>query len=130
MPSHEPSADPPQSPQPARSPSPPARLGRYRIIGQVGAGGFGVVYRGYDEELHRDIAIKVPHAHRITSEAAGNDFLAEARNLAVLDHPGIVPVYDVGRTEDGTYYIVFKFIEGHSLAAQSRQGREAGVQAV
>src|SRR3954451_699844 len=87
------------APQAAAPPPPPARLGRYRIIGQVGAGGFGIVYRGYDDELHRDGAIKVPHRHRISSEKEGADFLAEARNLAILDHPGIVPVYDVGRSD-------------------------------
>src|SRR5215831_17154663 len=76
----------------------PARLGRYRVTAQLGSGGFGVVYKGYDEELRRDVAIKLPHRHRITCPADIETYLAEARILASLDHPGIVPVHDVGRT--------------------------------
>src|SRR2546425_414940 len=79
----------------------PERLGRYRISGTLGSGGFGVVYKGRDDELGRDVAIKVPHRQRIASPEDVEDYLAEARTLAGLDHPGIVPVYDVGRTDDG-----------------------------
>src|SRR5262249_42104864 len=95
----------------------PARLGRYRITGTGGKGGFGVVYRGYDEELRRDVAIKVPHRHRVAQSEDVEAYLAEARLLASLDHPHIVPVHDVGRTEDGRCYIVSKFIEGSDLAS-------------
>ena len=50
-------------------------------------------------------------------------YLAEARALAKLDHPNIVPVYDVGRTDDGLCYVVSRFVEGSDLAARLRQGR-------
>ena len=90
----------------------PARLGRYRIVAQLGVGGFGVVYRGYDDDLRRDVAIKVPHRERLASAADAEAYLAEARVLAGLDHPGIVPVYDFGRTDDGLCYVVSKFVEG------------------
>jgi serine/threonine protein kinase len=81
----------------------PQHLGRYRILERLGKGGFGVVYRGHDDELRRDVAIKVPHRHRLASPEDAEQFLAEARVLARLDHAGIVPVYDVGRTDDGLW---------------------------
>ncbi len=103
----------------------PSRLGRYRIVAKLGEGGFGVVYRGYDEALNRDVAIKVPHRHSVHT---ARDF--EARVLAALDHPGIVPVFDIGRTEDGRCYVVSKFVEGHDLAERLRQGRLGVAEAV
>ena len=62
----------------------------------------------------------MPRRADITSTAGANDFLAEARILATLDHPGIVPVYDVGRTAEGRCYIVSKLIDGSDLAARMR----------
>jgi formylglycine-generating enzyme required for sulfatase activity len=108
----------------------PARLGRYRITARLGAGGFGVVYRGYDDELRRDVAIKVPHRHRIESAADAEAYLAEARILAGLDHPGIVPVHDLGRTGDGLCYIVSKFIDGGDLAGRLKERRPPLAEAV
>jgi serine/threonine protein kinase/formylglycine-generating enzyme required for sulfatase activity len=101
----------------------PRQLGRYRIVDRLGKGGFGVVYRGYDEDLQRDVAIKVPHRQRIASDADAELYLAEARNLAGLDHPGIVPVYDLGRTGDGLCFVVSKFIAGSDLAHRLQEGR-------
>jgi serine/threonine protein kinase/formylglycine-generating enzyme required for sulfatase activity len=108
----------------------PARLGRYRILGRLGAGGFGVVYRGHDDELGRDVAIKVPHPHRLASPEAAAAYLSEARILAGLDHPHIVPVYDVGRGDDGRPFVVSKFIEGSDLARKVRSSRPKGTEAV
>src|SRR5262249_31518343 len=70
----------------------PPYLGRYRVTAQLGAGAFGVVYKAHDDDLGRDVAIKVPHRHRIATAADIEAYLAEARMLATLDHPGIVPV--------------------------------------
>jgi formylglycine-generating enzyme required for sulfatase activity len=108
---------------------PPPQLGRYRITGQLGSGGFGVVYKGHDEELRRAVAIKVPHAHRVARDEDADVYLTEARALAALDHPGIVPVYDVGRTDDGLCYLVSKFIAGEDLATRLRCGRPTPVDA-
>jgi serine/threonine protein kinase len=93
----------------------PTQLGRYRITGKLGSGGFGVVYRAHDDELRRDVAIKVPHRERIRKPADAEAYLAEARVLASLDHPHIVPIYDVGRTDDSLCFVVSKFIEGNDL---------------
>jgi serine/threonine protein kinase len=119
----------PERAQPTPAPL-PAYLGRYRVTGQLGRGGFGVVYRGYDDDLRREVAIKVPHRHRIASPADVEAYLAEARILAGLDHPGIVPVYDLGRTEDGLCYVVSKFVASSDLARRLRQGRLPLVEAV
>ncbi len=101
----------------------PESLGRYRITTKLGAGSFGRVYKAYDDELRRDVAIKVPHRHRIAAPADVEAYLAEARILAGLDHPGIVPVHDVGRTNDGRCYLVSKFLEGSDLKTRLQQGR-------
>ncbi|HEV3444521.1 MAG TPA: SUMF1/EgtB/PvdO family nonheme iron enzyme [Gemmataceae bacterium] len=107
----------------------PLRLGRYRIAARLGTGGFGVVYRGYDEELRREVAIKVRHPDRTASADSTLLYLAEARMLASLDHPGIVPVYDFGRTEDGTCYFVSKLVTGIDLGKRLRQSRFAAAAA-
>jgi hypothetical protein len=107
---------------PTEEPPPPTIVGRYRIVGTLGSGGFGCVYLAVDEDLDRQVAIKMPRRADITSIAGVNDFLAEARILATLDHPGIVPVYDVGRTAEGHCYIVSKLIEGSNLATRMQAG--------
>src|SRR5215831_18912994 len=79
----------------------PLQVGRYRIVHRLGQGGFGTVYLAYDDELDRPVAIKVPNPERVAGPEDVEVFLTEARILAKLDHPHIVPVHDVGRTEDG-----------------------------
>ena len=101
----------------------PASLGRYRITGKLGSGGFGVVYKGYDDDLRREVAIKVPHRERIATPEDAETYLAEARILASLDHPHIVPVHDLGRVEDGLCFVVAKFIEGTDLAQKLKDTR-------
>jgi formylglycine-generating enzyme required for sulfatase activity/serine/threonine protein kinase len=108
---------------------PPPQLGRYRISALLGSGGFGAVYKGHDEELQRDVAIKVPHPQRVARDEDADVYLTEARALAALDHPGIVPVYDVGRTDAGLCYLVSKFIEGEDLSGRLRRaGRPTPVE--
>src|SRR5271168_2101458 len=69
----------------------PDQIGRYRIVRILGRGAFGVVYLGYDEHLTRPVAVKVPHAERISSPADAARYLEEARLVAGLSHPNIVP---------------------------------------
>ncbi|MFH1266461.1 MAG: protein kinase [Planctomycetota bacterium] len=70
----------------------------------LGEGGFGTVYLAHDDELSRPVAIKVPRRCQVSRPEDVEMYMAEARVVARLDHPGIVPVYDVGRTDDGLYY--------------------------
>jgi serine/threonine protein kinase/formylglycine-generating enzyme required for sulfatase activity len=106
------------------------RLGRYNITAKLGSGAFGVVYKGRDDDLRRDVAIKVPHQHRIASPQDVEAYLTEARVVASLDHPGIVPVYDFGRREDGRCYLVSKFVEGSDLQTRLRQARPTCAESV
>lgn len=105
-------------------------VGRYRLCEVLGSGGFGQVYRAEDEELGRLVAVKIPHRHRVARPADIEAYLAEARIVAKLDHPHIVPVYDFGRTGDGRCYIVSKYIEGTSLAVRMRSGRIPRAEAI
>jgi len=101
----------------------PRAIGRYRISQVLGEGGYGTVYLAEDEELKRRVAVKVPHRHQVCGPQDVDLYLAEARAVAHLDHPAIVPVYDAGRTEDGLCYVVSKFVEGTNLAARMKQSR-------
>src|SRR5271170_1064413 len=71
----------------------PTKFGRYTVFRRLGAGGFGEVLLAHDDELDRPVAIKVPLQERIASAADVEAFLKEAKIVASLDHPHIVPVY-------------------------------------
>ena len=68
-----------------------------------------------DEQLNRPVAVNVPHARLISKPEDAEAYLAEARTVANLDHPGIVPVHDVGSTEHCPCYVVSKYIDGTDL---------------
>lgn len=104
-----------QSPQAESSASVPETLGRYRLDRLAGMGGSGQVWKGFDPELQRVVAIKVPRFDRVATPEQAKMFLDEARKLARLKHPGIVTVHDVGR-EGNVCYIVSDFLEGGSLS--------------
>src|SRR5262245_3283216 len=101
----------------------PPKLGSDRTVRRLGQGGFGRVYLAHDEDLDRPVAIKVPSPKRIAHAEDVEAFLVEARILAKLDHPHIVPVFDVGRTEDGLCFVVSKLIEGSDLAVRMGRAR-------
>src|SRR5947209_8706936 len=79
----------------------PPKIGRYTILRRLGKGGFGEVFLAFDDELDRPVAIKVPRVERVSQPEDVDAYLNEARIVASLDHPHIVPVYDAGRTDDG-----------------------------
>jgi eukaryotic-like serine/threonine-protein kinase len=93
--------------------------GRYRIGALVGEGGMGTVYRARDRVLDRDVALKVLRADIAAPEAAAR-LRREARILARLEHPGIVPVHDVGTLADGRVYYVMKLVRGDRLEQLAR----------
>src|SRR5450631_3937434 len=101
----------------------PQQIGRYRVEKILGKGGFGIVYLAHDGQLQRLVAIKVPHRHRVSTTADAEAYLTEARTVAGLDHPHIVPVFDVGSTEDCPCFIVSKYIDGTDLATRLKQSR-------
>ena len=86
---------------------------RYRMLGQVARGGMGIVYAAQDEQLQRRVALKVLDA--CTEGDLANRLMREARVLARLEHPGIVPVHDVGTLADGRVFYAMKFVEGQRL---------------
>jgi serine/threonine protein kinase/formylglycine-generating enzyme required for sulfatase activity len=101
----------------------PPMIGRYRIVRRLGQGGFGRVYLARDDDLDRHVAVKVTSPSRVRGSDGAEQYLREARALAQLDHARIVPVHDVGRTEDGLCYVVSRYVEGSNLAERIRQGR-------
>lgn len=98
------------------------RNGRYRFTRKLGQGTYGSVYLALDVDLQRNVAIKLPSKKALERLVDLQSYLIEAQNIAALDHPNIVPVFDVGRTLDGSIYIVNKFIDGCSLADQLKLG--------
>ena len=103
--------------------APLQRIGRYRVERVLGKGGFGLVYLAYDEQLSRKVAIKVPHAHLISRPEDAELYLTEARTVANLDHPNIVPVHDVGSTADFPVFVVSKYIDGSDLSRKIKLSR-------
>src|SRR5882762_2611375 len=109
------------------SPSIGQTLGHYRIVEQIGAGGMGVVYRARDEQLERDVAIKVLPVGTLADEAARKRFRKEALALAKLNHPNIATIFEFS-TQSGTDYLVTEYIAGltldHKLAAGALSQKE------
>jgi serine/threonine protein kinase/Tfp pilus assembly protein PilF len=90
-------------------------LGHYRILEKVGAGGMGVVYRAHDEQLERDVAVKVLPPGTLNNDAARKHFKKEALALAKLNHPNIETIYEFN-TQDGTDFLVMEYVPGKTLA--------------
>lgn len=92
----------------------PAQFGRYVIVRKIGEGGMGAVYLAEDTQLHRRVALKVPHFGGDDDPRIIERFQREARVAAGIDHAGICPVYDIGQF-DGIHYLTMPFIDGVSL---------------
>jgi len=96
------------------------QVGRYRITGQLGEGGMGVVYRARDERLGREIALKMIHS-RAVDEHARQRFWREARAAASLTHPAICQIHEIGE-DDGELFIAMELLEGETLAGRIARG--------
>ncbi|MCA9492178.1 MAG: serine/threonine protein kinase, partial [Myxococcales bacterium] len=88
---------------------------RYEEMGMIGEGGMGEVRRVWDNALHRSVAMKVLRRELAERDDLVHRFVEEAQATAQLEHPGIMPVYDVGRLPDGRPYFTMKEIRGRSL---------------
>lgn len=143
LPSHEKEPDPPLSPEfmeavcsaydPSNSPGSsefvidsgrriaglltdgPVHLGKFRLLEEIGVGSFGYVFRAYDTELDRTVAVKVQRTNRLDNGGDKERFLREARSAAQLKHPNIVSLFETGRTDDDICYLVTEFVEGTTL---------------
>jgi eukaryotic-like serine/threonine-protein kinase len=91
-------------------------LGAFRIEGEIARGGMGVVLRGRDDELGRTVAVKVLREEFAQNSESVQRFVEEARIGGQLQHPGIVPVYQLGHTADGRPYFAMKLVRGRTLA--------------
>jgi serine/threonine-protein kinase len=89
-------------------------ISHYRVLGQIGEGGMGVVYVAEDTRLGRRVAIKIPHAGKDERHYRAR-FLREARAVSKLNHRNIAAVYDLGETEDGQPYIIMELVSGQTL---------------
>lgn len=98
----------------------------YRVIGEIGRGGMGAVYLAHDAELDREVALKVAAAPAGEAADLSRRLRQEAAILARLEHPGIVPVHDVGRLPDGRAYYVMKRVRGRRLDQVVADGAERG----
>ena len=90
------------------------RLGPYEVLGQLGAGGMGEVWRARDSRLQRDVAIKVLPAELGSDAGRLKRFEKEARSASALNHPNIVTIYDIGQS-DSISYIAMELVEGKTL---------------
>jgi serine/threonine protein kinase len=89
-------------------------LGHYRILEQIGAGGRGVVYRAHDDQLDRDVAIKLLPVGTLADEVSRKKFRKEALALARLNHPNIATIYEFS-SQNGKDYLVTEYIPGSAL---------------
>lgn len=99
----------------------PKQIGPYRIVARVGAGGMGVVYKGRDPRLERDVAIKILHPDAAADADRQRRLLAEGRAASALNHPNILRVYDAD-VDGSSYYLVSEWLEGKSLRQELARG--------
>src|SRR5262245_61605931 len=87
---------------------------RYQILNEIGRGGFAVVFRAHDTQLDRPVALKELHSHLLTDSDWVDRFRREARLIARLNHPHIVPIYDIGQGV-GRQFLIMSLVEGSGL---------------
>ena len=96
--------------------APPAVAGRHQLVGEIARGGIGVVLKGHDPVLGRELAVKVLREDHRDDLAMRRRFLEEAQVGGQLQHPGVVPVYDLGSFDDGRPFFTMKLVHGRTLA--------------
>jgi eukaryotic-like serine/threonine-protein kinase len=108
----------------AEMPGKPWRLGQYEILEEIGRGGMGVIYRARQRHSRRIVAVKRIMTHDIGSNETLIRFRREAESAARLDHPNIIPIYEVSESEDGLPFFSMKYATGGSLRAALSALRE------
>src|SRR5437660_216276 len=116
-----PNADRPLRPAAAPPANLPRSFGDYELLAELGRGGMGLVYKAEQRSLGRTVALKMILRGNLASPDDLARFRAEAASAARLDHPNIVPVYEVGE-DSGQAYFSMKYIDGTTLAARVKQG--------
>jgi tetratricopeptide (TPR) repeat protein len=94
---------------------------RYQLVDEIARGGMGIIYRALDTVLNREVAVKVLHERLGVLSGAARRFIDEARISAMLQHPGIPPVHDLGTLADGRPYLVMKLIDGRTLSDRLKE---------
>jgi serine/threonine protein kinase len=107
-------------PNPSSSPK-PAKISRYEIIRELGRGGMATVYLARDPNFEREVAIKILPRETMHDSTLYQRFQREARTIASLEHPAIVPVHDFGE-QDGQPFLVMRYLSGGSLSARIKAG--------
>src|SRR5258708_7835190 len=102
--------------------APGAHLGPYEILGPLGAGGMGEVFRARDTRLNREVALKVLPEAFADNETRRARFTQEAKAAGALNHAGIVAVYDIGLI-DGAFYMVTELVDGETLRTILSEGK-------
>src|SRR5882724_200865 len=97
------------------------KLGPYEVLGELGAGGMGEVYRARDTRLDRTVAIKILPEHLSSDPGRRARFEREARTISGLSHPNICALFDIG-DQDGVHYVVLEYLEGRNLAERLLKG--------
>src|SRR5512143_1109359 len=107
------------------------KIGRYQIIGELGKGAMGVVYKATDPNIGRTVAIKTLRLDTHSSESAEMlaRFKNEARAAGMMNHPNIITIYDAGEQE-GLFYIAMEFIEGETLQALLKHPYELSIEKI
>ena len=118
----DPTLEPPAPDSPEPSGRAAERFPGYELLGELGRGGLGIVYRARDRRTDELVALKVPMAGGWASEQGVARFLEEARVQAQVKDPGVVPVRQVGQSADGAPWYVMQLVDGPSLAARLAEG--------
>jgi serine/threonine-protein kinase len=108
--------EPAESETPVHRPSGGEQQGRYEVVGEIARGGVGVILKGRDIDLGRDVAMKVLHERHADNTELLERFIEEAQVGGQLQHPGIVPVYELGLQRDGRPFFAMKLVKGRTLA--------------
>ena len=101
---------------------PPEQIGPYLIIRKIGTGGMGDVFEARHGAIERRVAIKVLRKRDGQTEDFSKRFINEARAVNIVEHPGIVQIFDHGQLPDGTSYIVMEYLHGVTLTTHMKSG--------